>query len=140
MFILLIFNVCKCSNGLILIIIIISIFHSSHRREAQPCYCESENCRGFIGATDVSDEVDIELEEESESEADSVKKAKPAKATAMDKLKEEFEDLAVSFPAIGPAFCCFEQSSNLTTICSWVYLNLRFSSAPQRFPASDYGF
>ena len=45
----------------------------------------------------MSDEVDIELEDEEsgDDEVSSVKKAKPAKAP-VDKLKEEFEDLAVS--------------------------------------------
>lgn len=80
-------------------------------KEAQRCYCETAKCRGFIGATDVSNEVDIEIEDDSKS----LMKSKSDKET-VDKLKEEFEDLAVSIKKSILFFILIfsiEQSSNL---------------------------
>ena len=60
----------------------------------------------------MSDEVDIELddEESDDDEVSSVKKVKQVKAP-VDKLKEEFEDLAVSCFRFA-SICKYSSSSN----------------------------
>lgn len=70
----------------------ILFYFFNYSKQAQKCYCESYNCRGFIGATDVSNEVEIdaEIEENDDEENKKLKKDK-----SISKLKDEFEDLAV---------------------------------------------
>lgn len=75
----------------------------------------------------MSDEVDIELddEESGDDEVSSVKKVKPVKAP-VDKLKEEFEDLAVSSFRFA-SICKYSSSSNNRV--PWPVITIFVSSA-----------
>lgn len=70
---------------------------AQNSKEAQKCYCESYNCRGYIGANEV-DDVEIDL-----NGSKLPRQAKPAKGKEElpeKATKEEFEDLAVSWKRI----------------------------------------
>lgn len=56
-------------------------------KEAQKCYCEAPNCRGWIGETPEEEKEKIEKKEKRESEKD-VKKKKEEKKPA-DYLEDE---------------------------------------------------
>ncbi len=60
----------------------------NYRKEAQKCYCESSNCRGYIGATETADIF-----------TDGSRITQKQKSKIDEKLEDEevLEDLAVSY-------------------------------------------
>lgn len=75
----------KLNHALIIYIFSFSVSHVHHSKKAQKCFCESTNCRGFIGSTETPD-INIDGSLSTKYKVDSDEKT----------LEEEFEDLGVS--------------------------------------------